>query len=200
MVWYTVCDSAWSVFTLGLVSVSLLWLTVQGKALRSLCESGGTQRQIAFGCRTVLFNAPSLVSFFVFLCLFSFNGHVPLELSQRDEPKWGSGRMSDLLMYRRLDHLSQAMGWGKKSGKGERSATWLPPVALPLSFVTVTSCYEDQRPGAGPQRIRKWYPGHPVRTQRSLQGPVRSLPFDFCSAVKQMSSPAVVRWCLPLFS
>lgn len=111
-----------SVFILGLVWVSLLWRTVRGKALRSLCESGGTQEQIAFGCHSALFNAPSLISFFV----SQFNGRVPVELNQMRQ--WQE--TSDWLMCHWLDRLSQKKG-GRDSS--DLTSTFFSELSFPHS-------------------------------------------------------------------
>lgn len=72
---------------------------------------------------------------------------------------------------------------------------WPPPFSLSLAFLIASPSYKDQRRHWSTEN-QTWYPEHPARTQ---QGPMRFLPFNLSSAVKLMSSPAVVSLCMPLF-
>lgn len=110
-------------------------------------------------------------------------------------------------MRRWLDVLSQPPtptqknpknGW-RKRGRVKDSSYLTPTFYLPLGFITVTPCYEDQR-SSWSAEDQKWHPGHPVRTQRGLQGPVRFQPFDLSAAAKQIPAPAVVSMFVPLFN
>lgn len=88
---------------------------------------------------------------------------------------------------------------GGKEGGWEIAAIWPPPSTLPLAFITVTPCYEDQS-SSWSAEDQKWHPRHPVRTQRGLRGPVKLRPFDLSSAAKQISPPAMVSMFVSLFN